>query len=173
MAVKAQRIGILTYAAYVQRQLPFRRVESLPWITYEETMSHLPQARWMMRAAQTDNGQSSLRVHDAETALEGAAAGLGKTLLPILAADGDRRLRRINMPTDGSLPARPIWLLAHADQVGLTGLRQSSTGLRRLSVQVENDGFGSCAVDQQRSCPRQLYAPIAVAVAAAHSAHDT
>src|SRR5262249_34062924 len=41
MAVKAQRIGILTYAAYVQRQLPFRRVESLPWITYEETMSHL------------------------------------------------------------------------------------------------------------------------------------
>src|SRR5262249_16308331 len=120
MAVKAQRIGILTYAAYVQRQLPFRRVESLPWITYEETMSHLPQARWLMPPAQTDNGQSSLRVHDAETALEGAAAGLGKTLLPILAADGDRRLRRINMPTAGSLPARPIWLLAHADQVGLT-----------------------------------------------------
>ena len=121
MAVKAQRIGILTYAAYAQRQLPFRRVESLPWITYEETMSHLPQARWMMRAAQTDRvGRSSLRVHDAETALEGAAAGLGKTLLPILAADGDPRLRRINMRTAGSLPARPIWLLAHADQVGLT-----------------------------------------------------
>jgi DNA-binding transcriptional LysR family regulator len=120
MAVKAHRIGILTYAAYAQRQLPFRRIESLPWITYEETMSNLPQARWMMRAAQTDRvGQSSLRVHDAETALEGAAAGLGKTLLPILAADGDPRLRRISMPAARSLPARPIWLLAHADQVGL------------------------------------------------------
>src|SRR5262249_59658618 len=45
-------------------------------------------SRWLMRAAQTDRaGQSSLRVHDSETALEGAAAGLGKTLLPILAAD--------------------------------------------------------------------------------------
>src|SRR5215831_2209261 len=29
----------------------------------------------------------------------------------------------------------------------------------------------SCTVDQQRSCPRHLYPPIAVAVAAAHSAH--
>jgi DNA-binding transcriptional LysR family regulator len=99
MSVKAHRIGTLTYGAYV---------------------SHLPQARWMERVGGEDGaGKSSLRVHDAETALETAVSGLGKTLLPSLVADSDRRLRRIEVTVDRPLPAREIWLLAHADQLEL------------------------------------------------------
>jgi len=51
--------------------------------------------------------------------MEGAAAGLGKTLLPTLVADSDLRLRRIDVQADLPFPEREIWLLAHADQVEL------------------------------------------------------
>lgn len=54
LSVKAQRIGILSYAAYASRDTPGRRVQSLPWITYEDSMSHLPHARWMERVGQCD-----------------------------------------------------------------------------------------------------------------------
>jgi DNA-binding transcriptional LysR family regulator len=121
MSVKAHRVGNLTYAAYVSRDTPRRLIRSLPWITYEDSMSHLPHANWMERAGQRDGaGRSSLRVHDAETAFEATVAGLGKTLLPPVVADRDRRLRRIDVTVGGPLPAREIWLLAHADQLELT-----------------------------------------------------
>jgi len=120
MSVKAHRIGTLTYGAYVSRDMPHRLVGPLPWISYDDSMSHLPQARWMERVGGEDGaGKSSLRVHDAETALEAAVSGLGKTLLPSLVADSDRRLRRIDVTVDRPLPAREIWLLAHADQLEL------------------------------------------------------
>ena len=120
MSVKAHRVGTLYYAVYVSRDMPRRLVRPLPWISYEVSMSHLPHAKWMERAGQGDGaGQSSLRVQDAETALEAAVAGLGKTLLPSLVANSDKRLRRIDVTVGGPLPAREIWLLAHADQLGL------------------------------------------------------
>ena len=120
MSVKAHRIGTLTYAAYVSRGMPRRLVGPLPWISYDDSMSHLPQARWMERVGVEDGvGKSSLRVHDAETALEAAVSGLGKTLLPSLVADSDRRLRRIDVTVDRPLAAREIWLLAHSDQLEL------------------------------------------------------
>lgn len=82
-------------------------------------MSHLAHARWMECAGHDDGaGRSSLRVHDAETALEAAVAGLGKTLLPTLVADSDKRLRRIDVMLGRAFPDREIWLLAHADQLG-------------------------------------------------------
>lgn len=71
-------------------------------------------------SATRQGGPPYLRVHDAETALEGAAAGLGKTLLPTPTTDSDKRLRRIDVPIDRPFPTREIWLLAHADQVELT-----------------------------------------------------
>ncbi len=120
MSVKARRVGTLNYAAYVSKDLPRRLVRPLPWITYEDSMSHLPHARWLERAGQSDGARlSSLRVHDAETALEAAVTGLGKTLLPSLVADRDNRLRRIDVTIGGHLPAREIWLLAHAGQLEL------------------------------------------------------
>jgi len=118
VSVKTHRIGTLTYAAYAARDMPRRQVQSLPWITYEDSMSHLPHARWMERAAQAA-GRSPLRVHDAETALEGAVVGLGRTLLPTRVADSDKRLGQIDGPADRPVPAREIWLLAHADQMQL------------------------------------------------------
>lgn len=131
LAVKASRIGNLAYAAYVSRDLPARRVGALAWVTYEDAMSHLPHARWMERAAQDLKAdRSCLRVHDADTAWEAVAAGLGKTLLPVLAADGDPRLRRVDVPGDRPLPGREVWLLAHADQAALPRVAAVSQWVR-------------------------------------------
>ena len=119
MAIKISRIGSLAYAAYASRALPPARTRKMPWVTYESAMAHLPHARWMDRAGRGGEGASALRVHDAETALEAIAAGEGRTLLPILVADRDQRLRRIKVPSDRAIPAREIWLLTHADDTGI------------------------------------------------------
>jgi DNA-binding transcriptional LysR family regulator len=91
----------------------------LPWIGYDEAMAHLPQARWMAADARgDDDALSGLRVHDAETAWEAAAAGLGRTMLPRALAAGDRRLAEVPGPHRGGAMTRELWLLSHADLAG-------------------------------------------------------
>ncbi len=59
----------------------------LPWLTYEEGMTHLPQARWIAKAAEKDGGLSAVAVNDAEATLQAVLAGLGRSLLPCIVAD--------------------------------------------------------------------------------------
>jgi DNA-binding transcriptional LysR family regulator len=118
--VKARRIGTLEYAAYTSTAVKLRDARHLPWITFDEAMSYLPQARWIARAVKdATRSISGLRMHDAETALEAAAAGLGITLLPTAIADRDTRLRPVPSIGAQPCPSRDIWLLAHADQINL------------------------------------------------------
>jgi DNA-binding transcriptional LysR family regulator len=102
----ARRIGRLDYAVYA----PARGTRSLSWITYEEGLAHLPQARWMAEAARTE-GLSPVLVNDAEAIHAAIAAGLGKSVLPCFAGDADARLRRLGKP----VLSREIWLLVHRE----------------------------------------------------------
>lgn len=132
--VKARRIAMLSYAAYIPASTPPRDARQLDWITYDEAMAQLPQAKWIAGTAKRGgNGVSGLRVHDAETALEATAAGLGKTLLPTLVADRDPRLRRLHYKERRALPSREIWLLTHADQQTL-GRTQVTTAWIEATV---------------------------------------
>ena len=119
--VKARRIGRLHYGAYAAKSRPLRETRRLPWITYDDDLAHTAQARWMARATRSrPDALSTLRVHDAETALEAVLAGLGRTLLPDAVAAGDARLRRLPVEEGAPpLPARELWLLTHADQADL------------------------------------------------------
>jgi DNA-binding transcriptional LysR family regulator len=120
LSVKTRRIGTLDYAAYASATLTSRKVRCLPWITYEDGMSHLPQAKWIASLVRADRvSVAGLRVHDAETALEAAVAGLGKTLLPTLVAGRDARLHRLRIDAARPYPSREIWLLVHADQIAV------------------------------------------------------
>jgi DNA-binding transcriptional LysR family regulator len=84
----------------------------LPWVTYDEAMAHLPQARWIATtAARNDERIAALRVNDAEAVLEAVIAGVGRSLLPCIVADGDSRLRRRGAPALG----RELWLLMHSE----------------------------------------------------------
>ncbi len=83
MRVKARRVGVLQYASYAAVTHAKVVVSSLPWVTYDETMAHLPQARWMDAAIRRDSGQAAqLRVNDIEAAFESVAAGYGRSMLP-------------------------------------------------------------------------------------------
>jgi DNA-binding transcriptional LysR family regulator len=133
MNIKARRIATLEYAVFASTTIPPRKVRWLPWITYEDAMSHLPQARWMSGVMKVSNESlSGLRVHDAETALEATVAGLGRTLLPTVVADRDARLRRLDLNIDRPCPSREIWLLAHADQLELARVRAAIEWVERL-----------------------------------------
>jgi DNA-binding transcriptional LysR family regulator len=135
-SVKARRIGRLDYAAYVSTAVKVRDVRRLPWITFDEAMSHLPQAKWIARMAKDATGRiSGVRVEDAETALEAAVAGLGKTLLPTAIAERDTRLRRLELDVAAQpCPSRDIWLLAHADQIELPRVSTVIKWLERVIV---------------------------------------
>jgi len=119
MRLKTRLLGRLAYAAYASSELPEGESRQLPWIGYHETMSHLPQARWITDAARAKSSMSRVRVRDADTALESVVAGLGKTLLPAAVADSDPRLRRVSLPDAHSYPSREIWLVAATEQLDL------------------------------------------------------
>jgi DNA-binding transcriptional LysR family regulator len=102
----ARRLGRLDYAVYA----PAGRGAELPWITYEEGLAHLPQARWIAAAARADEIGPVL-VNDAEAIREAIATGLGKSLLPCFAGDADTRLRCVGRP----VLFREIWLLVHRE----------------------------------------------------------
>jgi DNA-binding transcriptional LysR family regulator len=132
-SVKARRIAMLDYAAFAPAAAGAREARRLPWITFADEMSHLPQARWIAGATRRAEGSlSGLRVRDAETALEAAAAGLGKTLLPVIVAARDPRLRRLDAGAGQTGPSREIWLLAHTAQVELARVLAATRWLERV-----------------------------------------
>jgi DNA-binding transcriptional LysR family regulator len=112
--IKARRVGTLRYASYAMTSCSPREARLLPWITYEEAMAHLPQARWIASyAVDHDERISSVRVNDAEAVLEAVVAGLGRSLLPCVVADREPRLRKLAAKT--AIPSRELWLLVHSE----------------------------------------------------------
>jgi DNA-binding transcriptional LysR family regulator len=58
-------------------------------------------------------------VHDAETALAAALAGLGKTFLPRAIAENEPALQPVAAEPAHDDLSRELWLLGHADQLSL------------------------------------------------------
>lgn len=121
--VTARRIGSLPFSVYAARPQGHRQDTNMPWITYDDSMAHLPQAKWLAKTVKQSGAQAAgLRVHDIETALEAVVAGIGKSLLPSPIADRICGLEKLDA---GSVKvAREVWLLTHRNQ----------RSLRRMSV---------------------------------------
>ncbi len=107
----ARRVGRLDYAVY---GLASRRPDTLPWITYEDSMSDLPQARWIADTASREaQALAQVRVSDAETLLQSVKAGLGRSLLPVAIGAQDPTLVRQD---EGLIPVtRELWLMVHPE----------------------------------------------------------
>jgi DNA-binding transcriptional LysR family regulator len=117
----ARRVGQLHYAVFGSKG---QDADKLPWITYDDIMADLPQARWIAEQIKGDrNGEPHVRVNDAEALLRAVAHGLGKSLLPIVIGDAEPGLSRVSEPP----LLRDIWLLTHPE------LRD----LRRIQVVVD------------------------------------
>lgn len=122
--VLARRIGLLHYGIFVSKEANADNDRECSWITYDDTMSFLPQAKWLN--GQVKSGReavSGLRVADTETAIEAIASGMGKALLPSIIGQNDQRLRQITFKDDRLLPQREIWILIHAQQKGLSNIQ--------------------------------------------------
>jgi len=120
MRVKARRMGVLHYATYAAAACPKPATSSLPWVSYDETMAELPQARWIDTAIKRTGGRAAqLRVNDIEAAIEAVAAGYGRSMLPRTIADRDDRLARTPRGSEPNDPTRELWLLVHSELSGL------------------------------------------------------
>jgi len=117
LQIKAQKIGLLEFAVYGPAVAGEDGGKGLRWIGYDDAHAGLPQARWISAvAAEARTARHTLRVADVETALEAAAHGQGKTLLPVLVGAADPRVIRLDGPQTPPLPTREVWLLSHKDQ---------------------------------------------------------
>jgi DNA-binding transcriptional LysR family regulator len=114
--VTARRVGTMRYDVYASASCSARDAKMLPWVTYDEAMAHLPQARWIAAtAARNDERIAALHVNDAEAVLEAVIAGVGRSLLPCVVADGDSRLRKLGGTRSTPALSREIWLLMHSE----------------------------------------------------------
>jgi DNA-binding transcriptional LysR family regulator len=110
----ARRIGDLVYAVY---GVPGQDPDSLPWITYEDLMADLPQARWIADRVASGDAEAPVRVNDAESIISALQQGIGKSLLPSVIGDTVQGLIRLE---DAAPPlVREIWLLTHPELRGL------------------------------------------------------
>jgi DNA-binding transcriptional LysR family regulator len=112
-AALTRRMGYLDYATYGPTG---QASDGLPWITYEEGLSHLPQARFVTKAIRDGAMSGPLAVSDAESLLHAIHAGIGKAVLPCLIADRDPRLCKLSGRTP--VLSREIWLLTHRELSG-------------------------------------------------------
>ena len=129
--VTARRIGTLAYGAFAAAGLGDAEAAALPWITHDDATAHRPPARWLARAAVAGRA-AGLRVACAETALEAAARGLGRALLPLAAGGRDPRLRAVDPGGPPPPPGRDVWLLAHAEQRDLAAVRATAAWIASL-----------------------------------------
>jgi DNA-binding transcriptional LysR family regulator len=125
----ARRVGIFEYAVYAASA-----GRNVPWITYDATLSDLPHARWMAKAAASDpETGKSIIVNDSELALNAVRAGLGRSLLPCRIADNIPGLSRLS----GAKPVltREMWLIVHPDLKHLARVRAVMEWIERLMAE--------------------------------------
>ena len=129
------RVGQLTYATYSATNLANR---TIPWITYDEDLEDLPQARLMAsEMAKSHNTRPQLRVNDAEMLLQSVKKGLGKSMLPVHI--GSRTSGIIRIGDDAKTVTREVWLLVPPDLRDITRIRVVMDWLTATIEQASNE----------------------------------
>lgn len=103
-----RKIGELAFSVYAAAD---RAPEALPWVTYEDRISHLPQARWVETHVKRSD-LARLRVNDAEGLVQAVRQGLGRGVLPDFVGLRDPGLKRVS---GAPVLRRDLWLLVHPD----------------------------------------------------------
>ena len=102
-----KRIGEIEYSAF---HVAGTSVEDLPWLTYEDSHTDVPQARWIASKNREAN-RIPLLVNDGEAILYAVRNGLGKSLLPTFMKKQFKELRIL--PAYGTVLTREVWLIVH------------------------------------------------------------
>jgi DNA-binding transcriptional LysR family regulator len=99
----ARRIAMIGYGVFARRGSD---PDKLPWVGYDETLSDLPEARWLERRS---DEPVIARGSDMETILQAVRSGIGRGLLPDFMARRDPGLVALLPPEPP--PTRELWLL--------------------------------------------------------------
>lgn len=129
--VKARRIGSLAYGIFAAADA--LSPEKLGWITFDEAMAHVPQARWIARTRRdTSEALATLKVRDGDTMMQAVLAGLGKSPLPIAAAGNNPQLVRLDETGQDGVLQREAWLLVHTDLIDKPHIRAVMAWISRI-----------------------------------------
>jgi len=103
-----QRVGEIEYAAFAATGTS---PDELPWVTYDDSMANVPQARWIASVRREEQQPPPLLANDGEAILYAVRNGLGKSLLPVFlqARFGDLQM----LPQYGTVLSREVWLIVH------------------------------------------------------------
>jgi DNA-binding transcriptional LysR family regulator len=137
--VRARRIGRLDYGVFGPTGCKGarRKADKLPWITYDDAMAGLPQARWMADRMKARGDTAAMLVaNDAEAILQAVKAGLGKSLLPTVIGAGEPGLACLGGPAPEL--SREIWLLTHPELRDIRRVRTVTEWLVATIGALEN-----------------------------------
>ncbi|MGY2051185.1 LysR substrate-binding domain-containing protein [Methylobacterium sp. JK268] len=121
----ARAIGRLDYGIYAA--MPEAAPDSLPWAALDGSLAHLPEVRFVERAA--GRAGPRLRASRLETLLRLTRAGGVRALLPDVAAFLDPDLRRL--APEAAL-SRPVFLVGHPEDDAAPPVRAVAAWIERL-----------------------------------------
>ena len=105
-----KKIASLSYGIYANDDLKIDHIadlKQLPWITYDESMAHAPDAQWLDQHVGPIT--PVLKAKHRSTLLAAANHGLGVCLSPHIFTEGYPNLRRIHTHVS-NLPVAPLWI---------------------------------------------------------------
>jgi len=111
-----RRISRMASSAYAHRDYLTRMgrgrdLDQYDWLGLDDSLSHLPQARWLRE--RVPKARCRLRFDAIEAARQCARSGLGAAVLPCFVGDIDPDLERMTEPeTSGEFG---VWVLTHPD----------------------------------------------------------
>lgn len=134
-ALLMRKVGDLAFAVYGTPGLataPPSNWPEMPWISYDESLSHTPEGRWM--ASQGLKVPVRLRVNNLGTMVRACAAGNGLALLPWALGEQAGLVRISEVPE----AYREIWLLSHRDAGSVARFKAVSDWLaNKLAASVK------------------------------------
>jgi DNA-binding transcriptional LysR family regulator len=133
---QCRKIGDLAFSVYAPKAARKGAAPAgLPWVTYEESFRHYPQARWVAANVAPED-LSRLRINDAEGLAQAVRSGLGRGVLPDFMAARDPALARVS---ETPVLHRDLWLLVHPDLRQLPRMAAVLDWLADLPAQLRKE----------------------------------
>jgi DNA-binding transcriptional LysR family regulator len=150
-----RRVATMRYAVFASKAVVGRKrgapvLQDLPWVGFDERISHFQIARWFSDAL--PQVRPRLRMDSMPALLKAAAAGVGAVLLPTFAAAQEPALLRVTPPIDG--PEMGLWLLSHPDVRGNARVRALAGFLAQaIPQELDRLAAGGATCKSFAACP--------------------
>ncbi|MES2073934.1 MAG: LysR family transcriptional regulator [Pseudomonadota bacterium] len=147
-ALLMRKLGDLGFAVYGGKDFavaPHRLWGELPWITYEDSLSYLPEMQWLQQTFPSP--EISLKVNNGATMVRACRAGIGLALLPCVLGEQEG-LHRLSAAPE---LYRELWLLSHRDAGSIARFKAVSNWLTQVYADNKEALCGMAAVAENQA----------------------